>query len=325
MAANRRDTYAFPVHRLRMQRRWLLVLGLASACSSSANAPGAKASGGDASAAAVDAGAIPTSCDNTTYAPVPGSTCVLGAKGKVEDLSGAPLDKLAMTFCGGQCWGTTSGRDGAYEIAIGTFLPTEDYAVHADGRPDHAVDYLRLTANEPSVISVTMHLPTLPPSNVPLPPDGAPASSVTVGDLTLLIADGTYFDLDVEDFGIAPRRMLRVASVPLASAPGYAAQANVDAIYALAPSGAYARPDLKVGEQATVKMGVSLKNSAQLPASAAVDFMVLGDNYASTPPTVGLLAVAASGHVSADGQTIATDPGEGISELTWLAVRRKGK
>jgi hypothetical protein len=53
--------------------------------------------------------------------------------------------------------------------------------------------------------------------------------------------------------------------------------------------------------------------------------MVLGDDYASTPPTVGILAVAASGHVSADAMTIETDPGEGISKLTWLAVRRKGK
>jgi hypothetical protein len=250
---------------------------------------------------------------------------VLEAKGEVEDLSGAPLDQLPMTFCGGQCWGTRSAGDGAYVIPIGNFLPTEDYALHADGRPDHAVDYLRFTANEPSVISVTMRLPSLPPSNVQLPPDGAPASSVTVGDLTLLIADSTYFDLSVEDYGTATGRVLRVASVALASAPGYAAQANVDAIYALAPSGAFARPDLKVGDKSTVKMGVSLKNSAQLPASAAVDFMVLGDDYASTPPTVGTLAVAASGHVSADGQTIATDPGEGISELTWLAVRRKGK
>ena len=309
-----------------MQRRLgLVVLGLASACSASASAPGAKPSGGDASAPSVDAGAIPTSCDDPGDALPPGSTCVLEAKGKVEDLSGAPLDQLPMTFCGGQCWGTRSDKGGAYMIPIGNFLPTEDYALHADGRPDHAVDYLRFSANEPSVIAVTMRLPTLPPSNVHLPPDGAPASSVTVGDLTLLIADGTYFDLAIEDFGTVAGRVLRVASVPLASAPGYAAQANVDAIYALAPSGTFARPDLTVGEKATVKLGVSLKNSAQLPASAAVDFLVLGDDYASTPPTVGLLAVAASGHVSADGQSIATDPGEGISELTWLAVRRKGK
>jgi hypothetical protein len=312
-------------------QRALSVLILASTSACGAGASGATASGQDASAPGSDAAAlrdaiaIPTSCDDPADARSSGATCVLEAKGRVEDLSGAPLDKTAMTFCGGQCFGTQSDTSGAYSIPIGVFLPTMDYAIHADGRPDHAVDYYRLSANEPSVISLTMRLPTLPPSNVQLPPDGTPGSSVTVGDLTLQIPDNTFFDLDVEDFGTATGRILRVASVPLASAPSYATQANVDAIYAIAPSGAKARPDLNPGEQATLKMGVSLMNSAQLPASAAVDFMVLGDDYASTPPTVGILALAASGHVSADGKIIETDPGEGISELTWLAVRRKGK
>ena len=110
-------------------------------------------------------------------------------------------------------------------------------------------------------------------------------------------------------------RALRVAQVPVASAPAYARAANVDAIYALAPADAIA----------STKMGVVLRNSAGLPASAAVDLLVLGDDYFSTPPSVGMLAVAAAAHVSADGQTITTDPGEGITLITWLAVRQKGK
>jgi hypothetical protein len=298
----------------------LLVLALASACGASANSPGE-----DAGAPLVTAaGAVPTSCDDPPDARPAGATCVLEAKGMVQDLSGAPLDKLVMTFCGGQCYGTQSDSSGAYSIPIGTYLPTEDYAMHADGRPDHAVDYRRFSANEPPVISATMRLPTLPPSTVQLPPDGSPASSVTVGDLTLLIPDNTMFDLDIEDFGTATGRILRVASVPLASAPSYATAANVDAIYAIAPSSAKSRPDVDGGAESLVNMGVSLKNSAGLPASAAIDFLVLGDDYSSTPPNVGILSVVASGHVSADGKTIDTDPGEGISELTWLAVRRKG-
>jgi hypothetical protein len=171
--------------------------------------------------------------------------------------------------------------------------------------------------SEPTIVAgVTMRLPTLPPSNVELPPDGAPASTITVGDLTLSIGDGTKFHLDDEDCcGVPGGRTLRVAAVSLADAPSYAAAANVDAIYVLAPSGA----------KPSEKMGVKLVNHAGLPASAAVDLLVLGDDYFSTPPNVGLLAVAAAAHVSADGKTIQTDPGEGISELTWLAVRRKGK
>jgi hypothetical protein len=299
----------------------LVIVSASTACGASAATSGANAKEGDASVAESD-GAAP--CSEPPDARPPGATCVLEVKGTVEDLSGTPLDQLVMTFCGFECFGTQSNDAGAFTISpIGTFLPTNDYALHADGRPDHAVDYLRFTADEPSVITATMHLPTLPPSTVSLPPDGAPASSVTVGDLTLLVPDNTMFDLDIEDYGTTVGRILRVASVPLASAPGYATAAKVDAIYAIAPSSAKSRPDVDGGANLLVKMGVTLKNSAMLPASAAVDLMVLGDDYSSTPPNVGILAVAASAHVSADGQTIQTDPGEGISELTWLGVRRK--
>lgn len=295
---------------------FLLTLGLCS-CSASAAAPRAT---GDAGAAGDSA----ASCNTPLDQRPDGGTCVLEAKGTVADLAGAPLVDLIMTLCGSQCYGARSGAGGAFDISpVGDFLDTENYAIHADGRPDHAVDYLRLTKGEPQVISVTMRLPTLPPSSVLLPPDLAPASSITQNDLTLTIPEGTFFDLDVEDFGTTAGRTLRVASVPLSSAPPYALAANVDAIYALAPSGAKAK--LMDASGALLKMGVALKNSAGLPAMAAVDLLVLGDDYFSTPPSVGLLSVAAAAHVSTDGSTIQTDPGEGISELTWLGVRRKGK
>ena len=245
-----------------------------------------------------------------------GGTCMLQVTGSVADLSSAPLGNLVVTVCGSICFGTQADDAGAFVIPIGMYLPTENYALHADGRPDHAVDYLRFVHAEQASLKVTMRLPTLPPSTVLLPPDGAPASSITEGDLTLAIPDATKFDLDIEDFGNGDAgRTLRVAAVPLTSAPAYATAANVDAIYALAPSGA----------KSSNKMGVTLANVAGLAANVAVDLLVLGDDYFSMPPNVGLLSVVAAAHVSADGKTIQTDSGEGISELTWLAVRRKGK
>jgi len=286
--------------------RTVAVLALASsACSASA----ADAAGGDAAA-----DAAPPPCSEPPDARPEGATCVIEATGSVEDLSGAPLDKLVMTFCSpNECYGSQSDEAGVYTIPVGTFVATDEYSIHADGRPDHAVDYLPLAVGEPSVISVTMRLPTLPPSTVLLPPDGAPASSVTVGDVTLLVADSTKFDLDIEDFSNGTQgRTLRVAPVPLASAPRWAAGENLAALYALAPSGA----------TPSVPVGVVLKNSAALPASAAVDLLVLGDNYYSTPLDVGVLSVQATAHVSADGQSIQTDPGQGIGELTWLALRK---
>ena len=259
-------------------------------------------------------GGPPPPCSEPPMERPDGGTCILEAKGEVTDLTDNPLPGLVMTFCGAECFGTKSDKSGNYLISVGIFLDTQNFAIHADGRPDHAVDYLRLPGGEPKIITATMHLPTLPPSTVVLPPDGAPASSVSEGDLTLVIAAGTKFILDVEDYGTTAGRTLRVASVPLASAPAYAAAATVSAIYALAPSGA----------TSSVKMGVTLKNSAALAALAAVDIMVLGDDYFSVPPDVGTLTVVAAAHVSADGTMIQTDPGEGITKITWLAVRPKG-
>jgi hypothetical protein len=287
------------------QAGWILVLA-ASGCSS------------QAATSTADAGfAEPADAPTTCQAGDEGGVCILAAQGSVTDTAGSPLGDLVMSICGNACFGTRSDDGGVYFIPVGLVIDTQDYAIHADGRPNHAVDYLRLQANEPAFITATMHVPPLPPSNVFLPPDeaGAPAT-ITVGDVTLQIPAGTTFTLDPEDGELGEAgRVVRVASVPLAVAPAYAKAASVAAIYAMAPSGA----------TPSTKMGVVLKNSAGLPASAPVDFLVLGDNYFSTPPNVGLLQVQASGHVSADGTTIATDPGEGIVEITWLGVRQKGE
>jgi hypothetical protein len=295
--------------RREMRRALWIVCGLqlaALGCSSS-----------QSTAAPSDGGlAIPPDAYPATCMPGDeGGSCVLGAQGRVTDLDGVPLPGLVMTFCGNACFGTTSDKTGTFYIPVGYVLDTQNYAVHANGRPDHGVDYLRLQAGEPSVVTKTMRLPLLPPSQVRLPPDeaGAP-SSVTEGDLTLTIAAGTTFDLDIEDYEKGDvGRTLRVAQVPLDEAPAHAAAANLAAIYVLAPSGA----------KPSSKMGVTLRNSAGLPPSSAVDFLVLGDDYFSMPPDVGELAVQAVGHVSADGKTIQTDPGEGIVEITWLGVRAK--
>jgi hypothetical protein len=293
-----------------------------AACSASSSHAGATgkdaAAPNDAATAGDDAGdeaAAP--CSAPPSMRPDGGTCVLEATGTVEDLAGTPLPHLVMTMCSpALCYGSQANDAGVYTIAVGDFINTGEYAVHADGRPDHAVDYHRLTVGEPQVIDVDMHIPALPPSTVSLPADdaGAPAT-VTVGDVTLQVAAGTAFNLDVEDYGIPAGRLFRVVSVPLASAPSYAAANNVAAIYAMAPSGA----------TPSQPMGVVLANSAALPASAGVDFLVLSDNYFDDPPTVGELQVQATGHVSADGMTIATDPGQGILEITWLAVRPNGK
>ena len=209
------------------------------------------------------------------------------------------------------CWRRKS-EAGVYTVPVGDFLVTSSYAIHGDGRPDHGVDYFRLGASEPQVIPVDMHLPTLPPSTVQLPPDdGGTATSVTVGDVTLQIAAGTTFDLDIEDFGTAAGRTLRVASVPLATPLRLR-------------GGRPRRRDLRpraFRSETILADGRALRNTAGLPAGSAVDVFVLSDDYFSVPPTVGTLLLQATARVSADGGTIPDGSGSGHSEITGLAVR----
>ncbi len=65
---------------------------------------------------------------------------------------------------------------------------------------------------------------------------------------------------------------------------------------------------------------MSLANRPGLPAGAAVELQSLG-GLVNGPPPAGRWRHAAAAHVTADGGRITTDPGEGIDELTWLAVR----
>ncbi len=300
-------------------RRNALLLLVGALCSgafacSASSTPAAAVVTDAAASDLADAGS-PTTCTTPASKRPDGGTCVLEVTGSVSDLNGIRLPGLVMTFCGpAQCYGSKADDAGAYAIPVGDYVQTGDYAVHADGRPDHAVDYLRQSTGESTVISVDMRVPALPPSTVALPADGASASSITVGDVTLQVPAGNTFNLDIADYTLGgPGRLLRVAAVPLANAPAYASANKVEAIYALAPSGA----------KPSAKLGVSVRNTTAIPAGAAVDVLVLSDDYFSTPPTVGTLLVAAAAHVSADGASIQTDQGEGISEITWLAVRRK--
>jgi hypothetical protein len=296
-----------------MNRVGYLLALAACGCSSQGAASAADAGSPSSDAAFVEPEDAPTTCEPG----IDGGTCVLAAQGSVTDTAGVPLGNLVMSICGQACFGTRSDDGGVYFIPVALVIDTQNYAIHADGRPDHAVDYLRLQESEPAFITASMHVPPLPPSTVRLPPDeaGAP-TTVTVGDVTLQIPAGTTFTLDPEDGELGdPGRTVRVAAVPVDQAPAYAKAANVAAIYAMAPSGA----------TPSAKMGVTLQNAAGLPASAAVELLVLGDDYFSSPPNVGLLQVQAVGHVSADGKTISTDPGEGIAEITWLGVRQKGE
>lgn len=292
----------------------LAALASASGCSSSSDAGQPS---GDAAADAIDGCSVPSD--------EPGATCLRTVSGKVTDVDGAPVVGKTISVCGIACYYAETDANGAFVAKIGANLVTGSYAVLAHGRPEYASLYSKLpTTGGEHLTIATMKLPKYTAGSTELPADGAAASSITAGDLTLDVPTGTKFNLDVEDVGTPTGRQLRLGAAKVDDLPTFAADTGALALYALSPFGAtsvLAGSSGPGGAKAS-KLGVRIQNKIGLPAGQKVEFFVLGVNLLSKPPSAGTAMTVAKGTVSADGATIATDAGEGISTLSWLGVKK---
>lgn len=244
--------------------------------------------------------------------PLSESVCVAGVRGRAVEPSGAPLAGMLVSVCGVACFSATTSDDGSFRVPIGAHLTTERFSLEVHGRPDHAELYARLPSPlvlEPNIGTVLV--PILPPSTVALPDDGAPAATLTAGPLSLSIPGGTTWTLALEDIAAGPPgRALRVAEVPIGDAPLFAKGAL--RVYALAPASA----------RASAKVAVRLSGVTGVAPGTAIELSVVVADYLTEMNAAGTTEVAASAHVTADG-VIESDPGEGITLLTWLVVRVK--
>lgn len=242
-----------------------------------------------------------------------GVTCVLQVRGSARDDTGAPLGDHVITVCGPACFVTRTAPDGSFVTPVGDFLDPSIYTVLVHGRPDHASLYVALApvVDRVATFAEPLVVPRYTQSGE-LFPDPARGGSVTAGDVTLTVPAGAMLEFDLEDalLGDLGRRF-RVVSVPIDRAPRFARDAGLVALWALAPFNLLASP----------KLAVRVANRTGMAPNAAVDFVVMGQEGLVAPLTAGRAIVAAAGHVSADGMSITTDPGEGISYVTWLGVR----
>jgi hypothetical protein len=303
-------------------RRWLLratvLLALgAVGCGTSSASPDAgsdagivmppEAGGLDGAHDAGDGG--PTPC-TTTDAGV----CVNDVRGRVVDDQGQPLAGLATTVCGNVCFFGHTDDAGAFDVQPYQGLDPADFAVIVHARPAHAGVYVPLPSPQVGVVDLAAPLvaPLYTVDGPPLP-DGTQGGTVTAGDITVTVPPGTTLMPSVEDVALGDLGThLRVASVPVTKAPPFAAAAgNVVAVWALAPFELDAQPGLSI----------SALNHVGMAAGSAVDFVVMGFDVVDLPFVGGKPVVEATGHVTADGSAFATDPGQRIQTMTWLAIR----
>jgi hypothetical protein len=243
--------------------------------------------------------------------PPDGGVCGVPVSGQVVDDSGAPLGALTVSVCADQCFFGTTAGDGRFSVAPDLSIVLANYALELHGRPDRVSYYAPLPPLDGGalVYAAPLPLPLLPSSGPELAASGA--QTLRSGDLTLTLAAGTTVAFDVEDYGTPNGHQLRVLWIDRPAAlPFVDGAAPPAALYALSP--------FEAGF--SQKVALALANRARLPAGAAVDVQSLG-GLVNGPPPAGRFKHAATAHVSADGATITTDPGEGISELTWIAIK----
>jgi hypothetical protein len=244
-------------------------------------------------------------------------TQVTAVTGQVVDEMGAPVPMPTLTVCAGLCYYGTSANDGSFSVAINSMIDVPAFALGVHGRPDRVNFYAPLPAPSGQDIRYAQPIvdPLLPTSGPMLAMDGS-AQTLTSGDVTLDLAAGTQIQLDVEDV-VLPNMLgfeLRVYKAPDPKAPIFIDQASPpDALYGVAPFEAYLSEKAKV----------TVKNTIGAAAGDAVGVYVQRNLITCAPPA-GALEKSAQAHVSQDGLTIVTDPGEGISAFSWIGLKKGG-
>jgi hypothetical protein len=284
-------------------RAWLLVgfVGVSSACSSTSGSAtgGASADAGadapktehyDAKGCVVPSDGIPA-----------GAACVRSVKVRVVDDAGKPVADLVTTACGDGC---TFGKTDANGVAVmDAHLYMRKAGLMLHGKSKYAT-YVVTVRGEGDIDAGTLALPLLPADGAALPASKSQGTA-TYGDVTFAFAAGAALDVDTLELPDADQQKFRALAVDPAL--------KIAALWALAPF------DTKIDPGASV----TLANRANLPAGSAVEIFIqgtdIGDKYG---PYAGF-SKAAEGHVSADGKTITTDPGQLVGEITWIGVRAK--
>ena len=259
--------------------------------------------------------------------PGPDWICVTDVEGQMIDEAGSGVPDILMTVCGpGGCEPDTTDASGAFHIEVGFPLFPPDWSLIPHSR--EAGKFVFYYPFVTGVDGPLIEMGSLRLIDYPAPTDslvaksddmGAPAQSVTNGDVTLDIPAGVRVNLDVEDVLLGDdgknfyARKVDSAVQDEFVDPALAAVA----LYALAPFDAAF--DLESDPGTSTKVPLTLANTTGLPADTAVQFYQQGSFVVGQLAT-GVFHPVATGAVSSDGTTITMDADEGIEFLTWVAI-----
>ena len=289
----------------------LVVVTAVVACSSSSSDAG---SSGTPVVTTPEAGPKPSEapCSEPADQRPAGSACVKTVAGRlVEDGTSAPV-KLLTTVCGTGLCLLGDGDANGFTVAVNRFVNLDAFVVHVDGRPTHANVYVRLapTSSDAVVLGNPIRVPKLDQVGPALPMT-APGATLVVkaGDVALALGATTVVELDFADAALeAEGRKLRSGRV----SSEVVKDPNLVVLHALSPFAVTLTPAAEVA--------ITLPANHGIADGTAVDLVALDDTLDS--PDNGKLKVVATATVTAG--VAKSDPGTGLTRLTWVGVRKKG-
>jgi hypothetical protein len=224
-----------------------------------------------------------------------------GMTGVVVDHNDQPLAGLEVQACTTRtCYIGESGDDGRFAFAL---QPPLQLAIktHADTdrSPRRAAGILPVTLDAEADVDVGRVFVVELPSGVPLGPDTADPRDFEVGHglaLTLVTADlSPAFGERLSDLAAAPVLGANTTTYPELGAE------QVLSTWALHPFGA------------TSTSVIGVRAPTDLPAGAQAWIRTINPLDGTLSPPVP---------ATSDGAVLATDPGAGVDQLTWLIISR---
>ncbi len=310
------------------------ILGVLFACSNNNAAATAAGTGGGGGAPAGVGVTTASSGGGDGCQPQPGVepgpdwVCITEVTGTLVDETDSPVSGMLMTVCGpGGCEPNDSDATGKFVVTVGFPIFVDDWSTIPHGRDqDKFVYYFAFDPASPGpVIDLgTVRVLDAPSDGVPIVVKtdnaGAPAQSVVHGGVTLTVPAGVRVSLDFDDVAIGDKgKLFRAREVPTEFLPDFVDPAlSVMSLYALTPFDS--RFDLEDAPGTDAKATLSFPNTTGLTGGSAVEFLQLGSFIVGNLQTADY-EVVATGTVSADGTSIDMDPGEGITFVTWIAIR----
>ncbi len=237
------------------------------------------------------------------------------------------MTNTVASVCGPVCFYGETDDTGAFTVTVNTRVQPPLYSVLVHGRPSRTSYYVRLPADAEGDVTVgDVLLLELPPTGPELIVKsdklGAPAQTLESDGTSLDVAEGVAVKLDVEDIVLQDEgKQFRALRVPPEHHSAFVSQSlGVEMLFAFTPFEAAFVDD--AGAPARARLTFS---NPVWPAGTAVEFLALGSYLFADWVEPATFEVVATGTVTvtADGNRVEMDPGEGIEYLTWLGVRAK--